>query len=222
MIVGADEPAQALALALRSRFALEDANPFRGTGNVPVGFVKVTEGQARSRVAGLPVLGDVRDLIRLTRELAVDEVILALPHEDSISRPLYEAILDCRELGIPLTTMTTIYERLTGRVPVEFARWDVDTGAGSDDTAFLRIYMALKRFTDGVVGLAGLLVMGFLIPLISVANALTAPGPLLYRQQRVGKGGCPFRIIKFRSMSVDAEEKTGRRGPRMMMIGLRR
>jgi exopolysaccharide biosynthesis polyprenyl glycosylphosphotransferase len=209
LIVGTGRQGRTLAPALRSRFALEDANPFRGTGNVPLGFVTIAEQPCEGAVVGLPVLGDAHDLIRLIRELAVDEVILALPRETPIGRPLYEAILDCRELGIHLTEMTTVYERLTGRVPVEFASWNLGTAASGDDGAFRRIYDMLKRLTDGLVGLAGLLVMGLLILPISLGNALTSPGPLFYRQQRVGKGGCPFRILKFRSMRIDAEQEGG-------------
>ncbi len=207
LIVGTGARGQALALALRSRFALEDANPFRGTGNVPLGFVETSETAGAERVVGLPVVGNARDLVRLTREFAIDEIVLALAPYEPISGQFFEAVLDCRELGIPLTNMATVYERLTGRVPIEFANWDVETAASMDDTAFLRIYLALKRVIDGLTGLVGLLILGLMIPPIAVGNALTSPGPLFYRQQRVGKGGKPFRIYKFRSMGVDAEEQ---------------
>jgi len=44
-----------------------------------------------------------------------------------------------------------------------------------------------------------------LMPWIALANALASPGPLFYRQQRIGKGGRPFVVLKFRSMKVNAE-----------------
>ena len=45
-----------------------------------------------------------------------------------------------------------------------------------------------------------------MIPGVAVANALWSPGPLFYRQERVGKGGRPFQIVKFRSMVINADK----------------
>jgi lipopolysaccharide/colanic/teichoic acid biosynthesis glycosyltransferase len=137
--------------------------------------------------------------------MAVDEVILALPTQEPMNPEIYEAVLDCRELGIHMTQMTTVYERLTGRVPVAYASWDVEMVAGTQDSAFQRFYDAAKRMTDMVAGLAGLLLIALLSLPICLANALTSPGQLLYEQRRVGKGGRPFPILKFRSMVPQAE-----------------
>jgi exopolysaccharide biosynthesis polyprenyl glycosylphosphotransferase len=211
IIVGTDQPGQILAQALlKRRFAQVDANPFRGTSHVPLGFVTYDDlAQERSSVAGLPVLGDARHLIRLARELNVEEIVLALPGDMPVDRQLYEAIMDCRELGIDMAKMTTVYERLMVRVPVECAGWDVETAAGIKDTPFMRLYMGLKRLADIVVGLCGLMVLALMIPAIALVNKFTSPGDLFYYQQRVGLGGRPFRIIKFRSMRPDAESAKG-------------
>jgi FlaA1/EpsC-like NDP-sugar epimerase len=141
IIVGTDQPGQILAQALlKRRFAQVDANPFRGTSHVPLGFVTYDDLAHETRsVAGLPVLGDARHLIRLARELNVEEIVLALPGDMPVDRQLYEAIMDCRELGIQMAKMTTVYERLMVRVPVEYAGWDVETAAGIKDTPFMRL-----------------------------------------------------------------------------------
>lgn len=81
--------------------------------------------------------------------------------------------------------------------------------AGTEDSAFLRFYSAAKRLIDIFSGMVGFLIMLLLIPPILLLNALTSPGPLFYRQQRVGQGGKPFRITKFRSMKPDAEKENG-------------
>jgi lipopolysaccharide/colanic/teichoic acid biosynthesis glycosyltransferase len=94
-------------------------------------------------------------------------------------------------------------------VAIEHASQDVEYVSGQPDSAFLRMYVAGKRIVD----LAGALVAGvvvlLLIPALALANAIASPGPLLFRQTRVGKGGKLFRVVKFRSMRPDAEEQSG-------------
>ena len=209
IIMGSGPGGVALANALRSEFAQQDANPFRGTGHVLLGFLTEQPSSKTEEVAGLPVLGQSDDLVRLTRELDVDEVILALSKEHPIRSELNEAILDCLELGIPVTSMSTVYERLTGRVPVEFVGWDVETITGYEDKPLRRFYSLASRSLDLLIGFVGLIFLAVLIPLIALANRLTSPGPLFYGQQRVGKGAQSFRMIKFRSMVLDAEEMKG-------------
>jgi lipopolysaccharide/colanic/teichoic acid biosynthesis glycosyltransferase len=54
-----------------------------------------------------------------------------------------------------------------------------------------------------------LITFGLIAPVIWLANKFSSPGPLLYRQARVGEGGRPFKVVKFRSMISDAEKETG-------------
>jgi lipopolysaccharide/colanic/teichoic acid biosynthesis glycosyltransferase len=69
--------------------------------------------------------------------------------------------------------------------------------------------MAAKRLMDLLAALTGLAVTGLVVPFVALANAFWAPGPLFYRQERVGLGGKPFSLLKFRSMQPDAEAATG-------------
>jgi lipopolysaccharide/colanic/teichoic acid biosynthesis glycosyltransferase len=142
-------------------------------------------------------------------ELHVDEIILALPRGRPIPKNLNEAIMDCYELGIPVTNMLTIYERLTGRVPVEYVGWDVETITAYEDKPLKRLYAFLKRVTDLALSVVGLVCLAVLIPPIILANRLTSPGTLFYRQERLGKGAKPFQMFKFRSMIPEAEDLEG-------------
>ncbi len=204
-ILGHGASGEALATAMHSKFAQDDANPFRGTGYTLLGFVSTDDETKEKRVADLPILGPATDLVRLVRELEIDEVILSLPDSGEIDKELFEVILDCRELGIQMTQISTIYERLTGRVAIEYVGWDVETIAVNFDSPFQRFYRVSKRLADLLMGFAGLIFLFLLIPPIYILNAFTSPGPIFYKQQRVGKGGHPFRIIKFRSMRPGAE-----------------
>ncbi len=84
-------------------------------------------------------------------------------------------------------------------------------------------YAYTQRCTDLLAGFLGLLLLMLLIPFLWIVNALFAPGPLFYRQTRVGLQGRPFMMIKLRSMVVTAEEQgvvwTATDDPRITPIG---
>ena len=214
LVVGAGQAGDALARAIHETAATStatSANPLRGTGYQIIGFVDDdAEKQAGGSVAGVPVLGGSGALLRLARELKVDEVVLAITHRHTISNETFEAILACREAGYPVTTMPALYERLFGRVPVEHVGRNVQSVLPIDESGpGTRFYHWAKRLGDLLVGLLGAILAGVLIPFVALGNALLCPGPLFYRQRRLGQGGQPFTVVKFRTMRPDAEQATG-------------
>ncbi|MGH2543603.1 MAG: sugar transferase, partial [Ardenticatenaceae bacterium] len=70
--------------------------------------------------------------------------------------------------------------------------------------------LALKRFVDIAISSVALLIFSPIVLLTTVAIKLDSPGPILYRQERIGRGGRPFTIYKFRSMRVGADEELAR------------
>ena len=70
-----------------------------------------------------------------------------------------------------------------------------------------RPQLAAKRAMDIVISAAALCVLWPVLLLIALAIVVDDPGPVFYRQVRVGRGGKPFRIFKFRTMVVDADKK---------------
>jgi lipopolysaccharide/colanic/teichoic acid biosynthesis glycosyltransferase len=77
------------------------------------------------------------------------------------------------------------------------------------ETAGDRLTLGAKRAADVLGALLGLGLLALLIPPLLIANRLFSPGPLFYRQPRVGQGGRLFTCLKFRSMTPDAEKETG-------------
>lgn len=71
---------------------------------------------------------------------------------------------------------------------------------------FATAYPYTQRLLDFFVSLLGLLLLGVIIPLLWFANQLFAPGPLIYRQTRVGRRGRLFTLLKLRSMIVAAQQ----------------
>ncbi len=133
----------------------------------------------------------------------LDEVIVG--EQEDLSADWLAAVVGWREQGIQVVNMATVFEELTGRVPVEHVgrNWSVLLPLEQDATRGLN--GALKRATDLALAALALLVALPLLPLIALAIHLDARAPVLLRQVRVGKNGRVFTLYKFRTMIPDAE-----------------
>jgi exopolysaccharide biosynthesis polyprenyl glycosylphosphotransferase len=114
--------------------------------------------------------------------------------------------MDCQEHGIQITPMPVLHERITGRVAVEHIGQRLHLLFPGEVAATRRLFDGLKRVTDVVLAVVGMGTSWPLWLLIALAIRLDSDGPILYIQERVGKGGHPFRVIKFHTMVQNAEE----------------
>lgn len=175
-------------------------------------------------------------------QLAPSEAVAAL----AADKPLVAAVLDHRvtvivldrraqeessivdqvavlhERGIRVRSLAQFYEEWLAKLPIsELER----TSLFFDISEVHRIrYGRAKRLIDLVGALVGLVVLVVVTPLVVVANLVANRGPLLYRQERVGRGGRSFRILKFRSMVPHASSAgdapwTERDDPRITPFG---
>jgi exopolysaccharide biosynthesis polyprenyl glycosylphosphotransferase len=207
LIIGAGPASRTLLQAMRA--APADANPYRGTGYHILGIIDDDISPSEDYIDGIPVLGDHTCLEESVHSLRIDQLIIAITQHQIITDQLFDALLRCRESGVRVLTMPTVYERLTGRVPIDHAGHDLHLIMPMDDDPGERAYRIVKRLIDLFAALAGLLLLGMVSLPIALLNHFGSPGPLLYHQQRVGRGGKVFNMIKFRSMRPDAEEGVG-------------
>jgi exopolysaccharide biosynthesis polyprenyl glycosylphosphotransferase len=151
----------------------------------------------------LPILGAAKDLVRLTKELDVPQVIMAISHHASSAS--FHALLECKEQGIQITLMPTLYEQLTGRIPIEHVgdNWNVTLPLDSAEAG--GFYPIAKRIFDIVGALLGLALYLPLLIILTPAIYMDSPGSIFYSQERVGKGGKVFRLLKLRTMIANAE-----------------
>jgi exopolysaccharide biosynthesis polyprenyl glycosylphosphotransferase len=170
-----------------------------------VGFMDDDPAKQGQVIENLPILGTRRDLVNLVRANDVAEVILAITHD--VNGELLQALMDCQEQGMAITPMTALYEELTGRVPVEHIgdAWYIALPLNHAATG--GFYPLLKRAVDIGVATLGLVILGLLFPFIALAIVLDSPGPVFYTQERVGKGGKTYRVIKLRTMIPGAERE---------------
>lgn len=168
-----------------------------------IGFVDDDPAKRGQRVAGLPVLGDSGDLAALTRTEGVDQVVVAVTHR--MRGELFQALNDCCAEGIHVVHMPRMYEELTRRVPVEHVRrgWVIESM--NDVGAWTRPSRGIKRVLDVALAAVGGAALAALLPFLALAITLDSPGPVFYRQVRLGRAGKPFELWKLRTMVPGAE-----------------
>lgn len=141
-------------------------------------------------------------LTHLVSEHDVDEVIVAVNEHRGGGVPM-DQLLACRTLGVRVIDLAGFYERTRSEVPLESlkASWLV-YGHGFVQGRKRR---AVKRAFD-IVGSSLLLLAALPVLLLAMLLvALDSPGPIIYRQERVGCRGRKFMCLKLRSMRTDAE-----------------
>jgi len=142
-----------------------------------------------------PLLGSLEALPRLIDQGSVDRVIVALGDKDGLP---VRRLLQARARGVRFDWGRDIYERVTGKIAIEeLTPFDV---IFSPDGRFSRGALALSRIAGAVAAGLGLLLLSPLLALIAIAIRLDSPGPVFFVQERVGRGGRPFRLLKFRTM----------------------
>jgi exopolysaccharide biosynthesis polyprenyl glycosylphosphotransferase len=172
-----------------------------------LGFFDDSPALSASRNGHVPShVRPTSDLLAIRERTGIDQVVLANPLQTG---PLVRTLSLLHEQGTQITPMFALYQDLTGRVPVSHLGEMSFVALPVNVKSTARTYQVLKRVFDFTLALLMLLLATPLLPLIALAIKLDSPGPAFFTQVRVGRGGKPFRIIKFRSMRADAEMGTG-------------
>jgi sugar transferase (PEP-CTERM system associated) len=131
----------------------------------------------------------------------IDRIIVAM--EDRRGSMPTRELLDLRLRGVVIEDASLLMERVTGKLPLD----GLNPSAliftqGFNVNALQQFGRRLASFT---VSLIGLLICLPLIPFLMLAVRVSSPGPIFFRQTRIGRRGRPFSIVKFRTMRQDAE-----------------
>jgi sugar transferase (PEP-CTERM system associated) len=145
------------------------------------------------------------DLSHAVESHRVNRVIVAMG--DRRGKLPVQRLLALKSRGILIQDGNDVYEAVTGKVPIESLRlsWLLFS-PGFHVSRFLVVY---KRLASIVASIIGLLISLSLLPFVALAIKLTSPGPLFYKQKRVGQNDVVFYCYKFRTMRADAEADTG-------------
>ncbi len=148
--------------------------------------------------------------------------VVVLDREAQDDASIVAQVAALHERGVRVRSMTLFYEEWLGKLPIsELERASLLFDIGEVHRAG---FGRAKRIGDVPMALAGCLVLAVALPFVWAGNLLANRGPLFYRQDRVGKGGTPFSIVKFRTMtprgSADlVNEWTAEDDPRITRFG---
>ena len=188
-----------------------------GTGDSALRIWEAMRGDKLGRLFGFVAFGSDPSMVRVPMGRIVqrpdsiakyasasniDQVVVAL--DDQSNQMPVEELLQCRAQGISIDDASSFIERETGKVDLEGMRasWLIF----GESFRISWIGMACKRGLDIIVSGSLLILFAPVLIMTAVIIKLDSPGPVFYRQTRVGLNGQPYSILKFRSMVQDAEK----------------
>lgn len=154
-------------------------------------------------IGNIPVVAKEEDVIDVARQSAVDVVLIYCPHMDS--RELELLVQSFLAMGV---VCHNCVEQLGFEIPCR----SVGKFAGMPVMTYIMTEMdyrrmMIKRLMDIVGGFVGVLITLVFTPFVALAIKLESKGPIFFSQVRIGKNGRRFKMYKFRSMYIDAEER---------------
>jgi len=161
-----------------------------------LGFVDEERRLGDFVVAGKKVLGNLDDLTEIVQNRIVDELIIAIDNES------YERFFDivdrCKVLNVPIRMTSNLLDVVSQRLQIEkYSDIPVIDVAPQYNDSFT---LGLKRLSDILIASFGIIILSPVFTIIALLVKFSSPGPIFFKQKRIGKDGVEFDFYKFRSM----------------------
>ena len=182
-------------------YALEDADPHYRV----LGFVNSDSADTKTNDDIKIKNIDINNLEIFAKKNSISEVVVASQKTDGITVNLYNQLIHLLENGYIIREYTQVYENITQRIPVQYVSRDFYRYFPFSRSNQNHFYLSIVRFFEIVFSLTGLLIGVIILPIILIGNLFGNRGKLFYSQERVGKNGKIFKIIKYRTMVKNAE-----------------
>lgn len=134
----------------------------------------------------------------------ITEIVVASDSKNT-SIDIYNKLLEISENGISIIQYEVLYEELTNRIPLHLKEKALYSYFPFSKKQNL-LYLLFVRVVDVIISIIGLFVLLIISPFILLLNLLWNKGPMLFRQERIGRKEKPFEIYKLRTMIVNAEK----------------
>ncbi len=148
-----------------------------------------------------------KQIYQVIKDENISEVVIASYNSETITPEIYKDLITLLEGGFPIKEYTQVYEDLTRRIPVQFVGKDFYKYFPFSRSNQNKLYLFFHRLFDLLISIIGILTGIILLPIILLGNIIGNKGKLFYTQERIGKNGNLFRIIKFRTMIENAEKE---------------
>ena len=171
------------------------------SGNIIYGYIKMSGNDNCQTFNNLKCLGNAEDIIEVINENGIEEVIIAT--EDDDSDEVLRIIGELQLTNVTIKGIPSLKDILTGKIE----------NTAIYGTPFLEIpnstispfQLNIKNIMDFAISFMLLIILSPLIAILAIAVKLSSGGPVIYKQERIGKNGRPFIIYKFRTMYVNSE-----------------
>ena len=157
------------------------------------------------RIAGKPVLGHFGQTRAIIQRFQPDQILISLPRDQYTE--LDRILNSLKDETIDLQLIPDVHEYIT--LGCEIEDFDGLPIVYLNDSPLHGWGALAKRITDVILSGMALIVLSPVFAIIAAAIKIFSPGPVLYSQERMGLDGTTFKILKFRSMRIDAEQTTG-------------
>ena len=175
----------------------------KSAGNLIIGFVNGMDENGHNLKKYIPYLGSYKDLRSVIKSNNIEEVLIAI--EQSEQHQILEGIInDLEGVDVQIKVKPNNYDILAGRVKMQ-SIFDVPLIEIKHDLMPVWQF-SLKRVFDVVISLSALFILSPLYLISTILVKIGSKGPVFFYQERIGIHGGLFKIIKFRSMFLDAEK----------------
>jgi len=194
LIIGAGEVGRAV---MRNLIAQPDL------GYRVIGFLDDDPAKSAADIGPIKALGSLDHLPQAVRENDIAQVIITLPWQ--YHRKTVRLVAEAEQSGVRARVVPDLFQLSLGGVDVEAINGIPLISV--KETALTGFNLALKRAVDLTLTVLAIVLLSPVWLIIAVAIKLDSRGPVFFRQERIGRGGKPFTVFKFRSMYHDAEAR---------------
>src|SRR5690606_25622108 len=170
-----------------------------------VGFINC-EGKKTAKIKYNDVVEySSKQIYQVIKDENISEIVIASYNSDAVAPEVYRELIILLEGGFPIKEYTQVYEDMNQRVPVQLFGKDFYRYFPFSRSNQNKLYLFFQRLFDIIISVIGISITLIIMPLIVLANFFANKGELFYFQERIGKNGALFKIIKFRTMIKNAE-----------------
>ena len=187
-----------------------------------IGLIDDDPTKLGRQIYGYPVIGNHESLNQVVADQNITDLILAISNK--MNHGMFQTLLAAQESGMGLSTLEESYEALTNRIPISLLESDWVIREFLDRSPNSGFYLIFKRLLDLLLAIIGLIFLILLYPIIALSILMDSGLPIIFRQERIGKAGTAYTMLKFRTMknNKDMEKEalvTQMNDPRITKIG---